>query len=70
MRIDTNRTVHEFRQRIETDARLEFGDERAGELSEQLDHLANMLAGVARQSLDLRDEPLPSGPVADRRGDV
>lgn len=70
MQIDDNRAVEELRQRIDTHARLEYGDQRADELADQISHLANMMAGVARQALSLRDEPLQSGPLLDRRGDA
>jgi hypothetical protein len=70
MQIDDNRSVQELRQRIETWARLEYGEQRAGELEEQIDHLSRMMAGVARQSLDVRDEPIESGSLVERRGDA
>jgi hypothetical protein len=45
-----------------------YGSDRTTELSEQIDHLSRMLAGVARQPLELPEYPL-AGPAREERGE-
>ncbi len=51
-----------------TAAKNEYGHERASELSDQIKHLARMMAGVAQMRLDLRDAPLGDASGQDRNG--
>jgi hypothetical protein len=44
-----------------------YGDERAEQLADQIEHLAKMMSEVSRMELSLTDEPLP-GPIAQDRG--
>jgi hypothetical protein len=58
MNRDQDTGTEEIRRRLYVDATELYGDDRARELAEQIDHLAQMMSTVLRQTLDLRRAPL------------
>ncbi|MEX2426325.1 MAG: hypothetical protein WD401_06120 [Thermomicrobiaceae bacterium] len=58
----------EYYRRLTSAARDDYGEQRAGELDDQLRHLSEMMAGVAGQRLTLTDAPIEQLPRQDRSG--
>jgi hypothetical protein len=67
MQREPNVNSAQLKQQLRRLADDSYGPDRAGELEEQIEHTARMMAGVASQDLDLNDHPL-TGP--ERRGKV
>jgi hypothetical protein len=67
MKVDLNETIKERRDQMLATARRTYGEQRARELADQIEHLASAMTGVAQAELEPRDLPLP-GPIDETRG--
>jgi hypothetical protein len=60
VRLESNVMVSELEAELREQAERAYGSERASELSEQIAHLAEMMAKVAQRELDITDHtPTP-----------
>ena len=66
MKLDPTISQEEINALLTSQAEGVYGAERVGELTIQIEHLAVMLAEIARRELDLRDAPPDTSGIVER----